>query len=323
MLHPEGIYFFMSATEYHSDPSLGSTNIRDLIASPRRFWDRSWMNPKRDLYAFDEETDATVLGTALHCYTLDGRDVFAGKYSRRPDDAPGATSAEKSAITKKANAEAKLRNQISLHGDEWRFCETSGELISEHQDLKDLFVGGDHEVSVFWVNAHGIPCKARFDILKPRGIADIKSIANESMRRLEISAKLRIKTAKYHIQAEHYLEGRRQLPKLVADEKIFMCVSGKSLVDNHVSAIERMIVCAKQKQFAFVLVFVSKSTPECWACTLSPGNPILVEARDRIETAFDTYRDLRERYGTKPWPQDWRLGELYMEEMPGGEFGWN
>ncbi len=86
--------------------------------------------------------------------------------------------------------------------------------------------------------------------------------------------------------------------------------------------VERMTACAKQKQFAFVVVFVSKSVPECWACILSPGNPILEEARDRIETAFDSYRDLRERYGTKPWPQDWKLSELHVEDVPGGNFGW-
>src|SRR5258708_40377166 len=179
------------------------------------------MQSKPHLYVFDEETKATVLGTALHCYTLDGREAFVGKYRRRPDDLPGASPSDKAAVTKKANAEAKLRNEISLHGAEWMFCETSGELITEHQDLKDLSVGSDHEVSAFWVNDHGIPCKARFDILRPRGIADVKTIANESMKRLEISAKLRIKAAKYHIQAYHYLEARRQLPRLGASAEKF------------------------------------------------------------------------------------------------------
>ncbi len=320
MLHEPGIYFFMSSEEYHADPSLGSTNLRDLIAGPRRFWERSWMNSKRDLYAFDEETKATVLGTALHCYTLDGREAFVGKYRRRPDDLPGASPSEKAAVTKKANAEAKLRNEISLHGDEWMFCETSGELITEHQDLKDLFVGGDHEVSVFWVNDHGIPCKARFDILKPRGIADVKTIANESMKRLEISAKLRIKAAKYHIQAEHYLEARRQLPRLVAAEKIF-AVNPPARYEVRL-AIERVKICAEQKQFAFVLVFVSKSTPECWAGILSPGNPILQYARDQIDTAFENYLKMREEHGVKPWPQGWRLSEIHLEDLPGGEWAW-
>src|SRR5260370_36503063 len=114
------------------------------------------MNPKRGLYAFDEETKATVLGTALHCYTLDGREVFAGKYRRRPDDLPGASPSDKAAVTKQANAEAKLRNEISLHGDEWEFCETSDDLMADHEVLTHLFVGGHHAVSVLCANHHAM-----------------------------------------------------------------------------------------------------------------------------------------------------------------------
>lgn len=323
MLHSPGIYFGMTAEEYHADPALGSSSIRDLIASPRRYWERSWMNPDRDLYVDDEDTDATQLGTALHCYVLDGQAAFSRNYIRRPDDDPGATPSQKAALTRKANEAAKAVNRISLHGDEWRLCEKAAAVISEHVDLEDLFVGGDHEVSIFWRNQFEIPCKARFDILKPRGIADVKTIAIRDHGRLDVAAKYAIKRLRYHIQAEHYLEARRQLPALFKAEKVFACVAGTSQGPAPAPIIERLKICAQHKKSSFVLVFLSKATPECWGCILSPGNPILEEARARIDGAFENYHRLRADYGTKPWPQEWRLEELDINEMPGGEFGWN
>jgi hypothetical protein len=321
-LHEPGVYLNMPAEEYHADIALGSTNIRDLVASPRRFWERSWMNPARDLYIGDE-TDATQLGTALHCRLLEGRDVFTRRYMRRPDDAAGASTGQKSATTKKANADAAAAGRISLHGNEWTLCEQSNQIITEHEDLKDIFTGGLHEVSVFWRSLQDVPMKVRFDVLKPKAIADIKSIApRDAFTRLESAAKMRIKYAKYHIQAEHYLEGRRKLAGLVKDERCFN--AGGPLGRTQISpSLDLLKACAAQKAFAYVLVFLHKSIPECWGGILSPGNDLLIAARDQIDTAVTGYVRARQQFGTKPWPQEWRLREIDINEMPGGEFGWN
>lgn len=328
MIHEPGIFYFMSNEEYHSDPALGSSNIRAILKSPREFWLTSWMNPRRDLY-IDDESKATTVGTAIHTYLLDGLAAFHDAYVRRPDDAPGATSGEKGAATKKFKATLQSY-QTMLSGDDWDLIENTYSVISTHPDLGGLFEGGDHEVSVFWVNDIGLRCKCRFDILKPRGIGDLKSIANQYRDRLDIACKFAIKRHRYDIQAAHYLEGRRQLPRLFKQEKVFLIDKGeaKGLADTAIGQAgliyNRLRDVVKAKEFAFQFIFLSKALPMSWACTLSPANPIIVHANTAIDRAFELFMHAVQTYGAdKPWPEEWRLEELHVEDMPGGEFSWN
>lgn len=329
MIHPIGIYYFMSNDEYHQDPAIGSSNIRAILKSPREFWLTSHMNPRRDLYV-DDDKDSTVVGTAIHTYLLDGVAAFHDAYIRRPDDAPGATPGEKGAATKKFKATLSS-HQTMLDGDDWGLVEHTHSVITTHPDLVDLFDGADTEVSVFWVNGAGIRCKARFDLMKPRGIGDLKSIANEKRDPLHIACKYAIKRNRYDIQAAHYLEGRRQLPRLFKQEKVFLIDRGenKPLADTAIGQAgliyNRLREVAKSKEFAFQFIFVAKSLPMSWACTLSPQNPMIENANTDIERAFQLYLGGVEVFGTdgQPWPEDWRLEELHVDDMPGGAFGWN
>jgi hypothetical protein len=309
----------MPAEEYHSDPSLGSTDLRALMKSPRKYWLRSVRNPARARYE-EPDTKQTVMGSAIHTFLLDGETAFYKKYARRPDDQPNATSGQKAATTRSANEAAKAAGVTSLHADDWELIQDIKWLIPSHPDLAHVLVGGEHEVSIFWEDERtGVPLKVRWDILKPGGIGDVKSIANENDLRLEIAAKLAIKRYKYHIQAEHYLEGRRQLQNLFKRGKVWLHES-PDLAGAKYDFLEH---CADTKKFAFELVFVSKTLPELWACTLSPGNPILQMARDRIDSALDQYIRMADQAKEQEWPEVWTLEELDISELPGGEFNWD
>jgi PDDEXK-like domain of unknown function (DUF3799) len=335
-VHPPGVYLGMPAEEYHADPSLGSTDIRAIRKGPRRYWLSSKFNPHHEKYR-DEDTKATVVGTAIHVYLLDGLEMFLGKYVRRPEDPSGLSSGQKATATKEYK-KSLVPGQILLSAKEYELVESSGAVIAAHPDLRNLFKDSFREVSVFWVNEHGIPCKVRWDILKPRGIGDIKSIANEKGRRFDLACKLAIKQFSYHIQAAHYLEGRRQLARLVGDDKVYVWVSpyetvqlSKNSVGIGAISLDNLRKCAKETEFAFQFIFVSKSLPEAWACTLSPkppgeekgGNDLLTTADDQIYEAFGIYLFQLRRFGTQPWADDWALHELAMEDMPGGHFGWD
>jgi len=287
ILHAPGIYFGMTADEYHADPSLGSTGIRALIKSPRKYWLRSLRNPGHLRYE-EADKDSTKVGTAVHVALLDGASAFASQYVRRPDDQPDATPAQKSAITRAANVAADAAGKILLHGDDWGLIEDLSWLIPSHPELADVLIGGEHEVSVFWEDGNtAVPCKCRFDILKPRGIGDLKTIENQFDMRLETACKLHIKRFRYDIQAEHYMEGRGQFPLLLKAGQVFFCgVVPPDATDIARGKIDFIRECIRAKEFHFQLVFASKSMPEVWGCYLSRKNPILRRAREHIDGAL-------------------------------------
>lgn len=316
---PDGIFIGLDEETYHSDSALGSTDIRTVRKGANEYWHRSSMNPKRPP-VMAASTPARAVGKALHALLLEGEPKLKKYFVRRPADPAGATPSEKGAITKAANAKL-MEGQTLLHGDDWDFITGVKDIIDSDPELKGCLDGGLSEVSVFWTRKDGVRMKVRFDKLKLRGIGDVKTIANERERELGTACRLDIHTYRYDIQAEHYLEGRRQLPALVTAGSVFDGNGEVILPGPHLKFLNDV---AKQKDFAFQFVFVPKTgAPDAWSCVLSPGNPILSTARVDIETAVDYYKLALSRFGTKDrWLPMRAVEELAIEELPIG-FGRN
>lgn len=88
--------------------------------------------------------------------------------------------------------------------------------------LRQAFIGGLSEVSVFWTDVNGIRQRARFDKLKPRVTLDLKTFSswNES-HDFETGLLREAKHRGYPLQTAHYDEGRVQLRRLVDEGKVF------------------------------------------------------------------------------------------------------
>lgn len=317
---PDGVYLDLNEDAYHADSALGSSDIRRLRKGYNLFWHYSAMNPKRPE---DKVTESKILGRALHALLLEGEAKLAKNFVKRPADPKDATPAEKGQITKDAKKKL-LAHQELIHSDWWDFIHSVQSIIDSDQQLKGCLSNGPSEVSVFWTRKDGVRCKARFDKLKLRGIGDIKSIANERERELGLACRLDINTYRYDIQAEHYLEGRRQLPELVKMGNVYRLIDSKP-TRQHESIPEApfLLQVAAAKEFAFQFVFIPKTgAPDAWSCVLSPGSPILTMARVDIETAIDAYKFALERFGTQRWLPLREVSELSIEEMPVG-FGRN
>jgi hypothetical protein len=343
-----GIYFGLPEDRYHADVAIGSTDIRGILRDHEAWWRASRLNPnQQERAAYAISTKATVVGTAMHKLVLEGMPAFERAYVRRPDDAPGSLPSDKGNLTKQANAAARQSGRISLHGDEWSLCTRTQGLIEAHPDLSSALRGGANEVSVFWRRHDGIMCKARFDRLKAGGVGDLKSIENESHKRLEVACRYDIARRRYDIQAEHYLEARAQLPSLFAAYEVFMIdvhgVIERAVYSNSAgSNLQLLTECATlsvhkrlpdgtikwmshendaelidEEGYGFQFLFVQKSSPGVWSCTVYPGNPILDTARDSIERAFKIYRDQQRIVSPgQPWRPTWRVQELAVEELP-------
>src|ERR1017187_4825962 len=99
--------FGLDEVHYHLDPAVGSTDIRRLRRSAPDYYWHSWMHPSRPPVDEVKPTPARLLGKAMHKLVLEGQAAFDRLYVRRPDDEDGATSADKSAVTKAVNAAAE------------------------------------------------------------------------------------------------------------------------------------------------------------------------------------------------------------------------
>lgn len=326
-----GIYFDLPEDVYHADTALGSSGIRDV---------------RRGAKYQGSEKESTIVGSAMHKLVLEGEKEFNRCYVLRPDDRPGATPSEKSVLTKAAKAKL-LEHQELLHGDDWQMITGVSKLINSHPDLAGALDGAAREVSVFWernyigepsnIIKRPIRMKCRWDVFKPRGIGDLKSIANERQVKLSHLCRRAIKSYRYDIQAEHYLEGRRALPALVRANRVYFCDSSgprqANTPNDSLTSVQKQIAtmrldlclrAASEPNFAFQFIFIPKQgVPNVWSCTLSPGNPILDFARTHIELALDMYLKVADNFDRNPmWSMIDPVEELSSEEMPGGEFGW-
>lgn len=317
---PPGIYFGLDAEPYHADPSIGGTAIVDLRDDLRGWQLGSWMVPPHARIT-DEDTQATVVGTALHKMVLEGMNAFGAIYMRRPPDAPDASQGDKSTLTK-AFKKTLGPGQIMLRADEYSLCVNAAARITEHEALRKSLEGGQNEVSVFWIDQQsGIPCKARFDRLKAAGVGDIKTIANQYGRRLDTACKYAIKNQRYDLQAAHYLIARSVMPRLIKEGRVN---TTDRATPEQLRAQEQLVTeIVKTRAYAFQFIFIQKSKAAVWSQNLSPENPLIVNATEDRASALAQLAKMYADYGVDHWPETWVLGELHPDDMPGGDWGWD
>lgn len=332
MIKP-GIYFDLPEAAYHADPALGSTDIRRLRRSAADYWHHSARNPSRPSV---EPSPAQAYGRAIHLRVLEGHDKFLARYERAPEQegllvtdadlaewltAHGVNKLPRSKSEKIVQAlgidpnvrilseferrAAEAGREILKHPDFDRIIMAS-DLITQNPHLATAFSNGHPEVSIFWDRDDGVRCKARFDFLKIRGIGDLKSTRNPLGLDFPDACRRAIANYRYDIQAAHYLEGRRQIPQLLDN------VQG----DHEDDWLEEV---ATTEEFGFVFVFFqAEDAPISWACSLSPGNPVLEIGRIAIEHAIERYKDFAQRFApNEPWMLAEPVDELTVDQLPG------
>ena len=319
---PDGIYIGLPDDRYHADTALGSSNIRDLFKGANLFWHKSPMNPKKKKDG--NPTPSKILGKATHKLLLEGKGPFEAIYVRGPyGDDDDLTPAEKSALTKAAKGKLKEGQELLAQVD-YDFVVGCKGIIDSDPELQGCLDNALTEVSIFWTRPDGVRCKVRLDALKLRGIGDIKTIANERERELDLACRLDIVTYRYDIPAQHYSDGRREMPRLLSEGNAFVVNDDgeieklNSARNDHAAVLDFLNKCAAEKAFGFQLVFIpKKGAPDAWSCTLSPGNPIMTGAGTDIAVSIDYFKMAIEKFGTaKRWVPNRMVEELDIETMP-------
>lgn len=297
---PDGIHFNLSETAYHGDRALGSTGLKDLIDNAPDYWWDSWMNPARPE---EKETDAIRFGRAVHKCVLEGRDAFEAFYA--PRDFPGNIKAGKEEREK-----IEARGMLPLKREEFNRILAASAFIRANSYLRDAFTGGQPEVSVFWT-VDGIRYKARFDYLKMRAIADLKSIRNPLNKSFKQACKERIASLDYVISAAHYMDARRRMAGFVKAGLVYGAPDTEQFRS-------WLIQVAGITEFAFVFVFwQAEGAPISHGFKISPGNPILETAKQSIAKAVWNFQKFTEEFGTSAaWVPSTPLEELDETDMP-------
>ena len=206
-----GISYELSNAEYHSIDALSSTGVKRILQSPMHYkWDRE--NPK-------PPTPAMAIGTAVHMAILEP-DKFLTDVISEPEDAPKKpTAAQMAAAKPSAAAMASMQfwSEFAKHAgdklvlsakDYQRVCAMTRAAL-RHPAVEWLLSEGRAEVSYQWMDAHyNVPCKARFDWLRPDGIAaDVKTTLDASPEEFLRA----IQTYRYHIQQAWYNSGHEHV----------------------------------------------------------------------------------------------------------------
>lgn len=251
-VHPPGIFFGCSEDEYHNALALSAGGVKQLRVSPLAWWVNSPLNPDRP---DDEETEAKKIGKAYHARIVEGRKAFEARYAAALDpaeypnalrtNADLATALSRYPVKVKSGArkadliehllaldpkaviwEVIERDHAALHegkilldADLVKRIESAAHMIETHPQLGKAFSGGMPEVSVFWFDESGVPCKARFDYLKSRAIIDLKTFELRDIPPDKAIARA-VATYRYHIQAAFYLRAAFELPKLIAARQV-------------------------------------------------------------------------------------------------------
>jgi hypothetical protein len=325
LVQESGVYFGLDEERYHAALALSASGIKQLRVSTLDWFMRSPLNPERDE---EEDNEARLIGRAYHRRICEGRAAFAASYHAAidPADYPDAlrTNEELCAAIARAGGPVKgvrgLRKaqlieqllaidpqalvwdrlvadhaaehigKILLSAPVIHRIEVAATMIEAHPQLKKAFTDGAPEVSVFWTDAEtGVPCKCRFDYLKPRAIVDLKSFDARGLP-LDKAIARAVALYKYNIQAAFYLKGAEEARGLIAEGRVFGDAD---------PLLMRALHDASDRTFLFV--FQSKGmAPVARGKVLAPGS-VLDVGHLEVEQALYLWARCWETFGAEPW----------------------
>ena len=190
-IHADGIYLNLPEADYHADPALSASGIKNLLQSPADYWFQSVHNPDRE----DFDTTATAKGTLYHLMFFEP-ERFKETYAIKPE---GMSFATKDGKAWRADHE---HMQIVKYEDVQEVARHRA--LAEKRGLFEFIGEGHSEVSIFWTNATGNRCKCRVDRLAANAAFDLKTFSNSQRKDLDMCLAHTIYYEKYHIAAVWY-----------------------------------------------------------------------------------------------------------------------
>lgn len=262
----DGLYFGLDFATYKAERRFSASGTKLVLQSQTDFWVRSWMNPDppdddtdskdrgtayhcrivegaaafRSRYAakinpedYVENLDAgdklLVTVDDLKQFLRDNGQPLGGKKQDLVDRAVAVDSEVLVWDRILEDYEDEHAGKTMIEPKTLREIEIAAVNIEKHPQLKNVFVNGMPEVSVFWTasvtlrsgEVVPVPMKARFDYLKDTAVIDLKSFANNSGDGIALAVYRAMASFKYHTAAAIYYEASDALAKLIQDGRVF------------------------------------------------------------------------------------------------------
>lgn len=298
--HAPGVYFGMPESAYFSDPALGSSAMKELATNPADWWWGSRYNTLEDDEDAEKDTPSQILGRAVHKILLEGLDAFKASYGYTTE--PLSTKAGKE---QKAFIEAE--GKTAIKANVYRRCFILYSAVQSNEEYAAAFQNGMPEVTVFW-ERDGIRRRARFDFLRIKTTVDLKTTANERSKPPREQSASAMADWGYHIQAQHYREGREFMRQFAREGRVFG--------DYDTDLFERIV---ENDVWNSTFVFVqAKGTPNITAPVIAHNAAILDDARMAIEQAERNFKEWCDRFGgvENPWISLDAPYAFDVEDMP-------
>jgi len=201
----DGLFLDLPDTEYFANPAINCSGLK-IIAQKTPLHFKSKQEEPR------EETPALIIGSAVHCLTLEP-DLFSVRYVIAPK------IDKRTKAGKEQWADLEATGRIVLSEDDADKIMRIADAVRTHKTASKLITGGFAEVSVF-TKIDGTPAKCKCDYLRENvAIIDLKTTEDASKAGFMRSV---IKYG-YHQQAAWYLDCLEAYGKPV-DAFVFIAV---------------------------------------------------------------------------------------------------
>jgi len=194
----------------------------------------------------------------------------------------------------------------------------AAKMILAHPEIGKAMDGGYGEVSIFWhCKATGLPMKARFDKLKMRLIADIKSFANQGGKPIDRAITTAIASYRYNMQHVIYLEAA-EAAKAMIRERGAACITVTPFceVDEGERQVEWAKKWATQPEPAFLFVFQQTGSAPVTRGKLMPKGTLYSVTKSRVDEMKRRVIECAKAYGIDPWLDIEPVETLLDEEIP-------
>jgi hypothetical protein len=344
---PDGIYFGLPDDDYHAQPRLSASGIKNLLVSPMDFWARSWLNPaaRND----DDEPEWAIKGRAYHARICEGKEVFYQRYVaeldcseikdllRTADDLKSECRAmelkvggNKDELVERLLAAGCKKPIYDVMVDEhkqehagktflpadWIYdIELAAACIEKHPTLCKCFSGGYPEVSILWTAEveRNDGSGELFNVPMKMRADYLKPAAIVDLKTYANKMRKPLDRAVYYTMAaeRYHLQTAVYYDGLAAAKNLpIRAVTGAVPSQAWMDALHK-----HDKQFVFV--FQQKGVaPVASGYVMQEGLGLISVGKAQVREAQQQFHDCLTHYGAAPWIMDRPLQQVSDQDVP-------